>query len=404
MIRLVEETSLNQENSNTISVPVDRLDEVKKIIKRLQAKAVHYGGNFTVKISEPYYKTVKMTNYDRTSSEYNVKVVDVTVENSMISKGNYTVLAYVEFTPGGNVVVPIYGSAIKPEWYSVDAHCDHCNTLRTRNSVFIVQDDSTGKELQIGKSCLKDYTGINPLGIIFKFDVGCEIYNEMSEDDFFGRLGRGTQYIDVKVLLGWAIDDINKRGYIKKTSEDSTYLTVIEKIGKHNYDFPEKYKPEIDNIIMYMTEYTGTDNYMNNCRSFIISGYCKFNYIGLMCYLPLAVKREQDKETGKQLANSNYQSERDREATDSNYVGEVGQKITVELRSSKYITSFETAYGISHLYKFIDASGNVLVWFTSSYLDDKLIETAKKLMGTVKSHGLRDGVKQTVLTRCKLMP
>ena len=69
------------------------------------------------------------------------------------------------------------------------------------------------------------------------------------------------------------------------------------------------------------------------------------------------------------------------------------------VKEAKYITSWETIYGMTHLYKFVTVDGNVLVWFASSMID---IDDVHKLKGTVKDHTERDGIKQTVITRCKV--
>ena len=83
----------------------------------------------------------------------------------------------------------------------------------------------------------------------------------------------------------------------------------------------------------------------------------------------------------------------------SNYIGEIGKRITINVAEAKYITSWETMYGMTHLYKFLDADGNVFVWFASSMIDEAEVKSVK---GTVKDHTERDGIKQTVLTRCKV--
>lgn len=63
------------------------------------------------------------------------------------------------------------------------------------------------------------------------------------------------------------------------------------------------------------------------------------------------------------------------------------------------MTSWETVYGFTHLYKFTTTDNNVLVWYASKCID----ENAKKISGTIKDHKEYDGEKQTVLTRCKVV-
>ena len=68
------------------------------------------------------------------------------------------------------------------------------------------------------------------------------------------------------------------------------------------------------------------------------------------------------------------------------------------LSSAKLLTSWEGMYGTTYLYKFTDDQGNVYIWYASRGIET---HDGMTLKGTVKDHNERDGVKQTVLTRCK---
>ena len=99
----------------------------------------------------------------------------------------------------------------------------------------------------------------------------------------------------------------------------------------------------------------------------------------------------------------------------SEYVGEVGERITVEV-TLKGSYSFETHYTYSgetnYIHTFEDAAGNVYKWKTADCLSYKpedrnwvYPEPGDRLTitGTVKAHEEYKGTKQTVLTRCKYM-
>ena len=53
------------------------------------------------------------------------------------------------------------------------------------------------------------------------------------------------------------------------------------------------------------------------------------------------------------------------------------------------------------MYIMKNAQGNTLVWKTSKSLD---INEGEKfiIIGTIKGHDTYDGIKQTILTRCKI--
>lgn len=84
----------------------------------------------------------------------------------------------------------------------------------------------------------------------------------------------------------------------------------------------------------------------------------------------------------------------------SEYQFEVGQKVEVELNVLK-INWFDSIYGTHYIYNMQDANGNVFIWKTAC---NEIQEGDKvTIKATVKEHNEYRGVKQTVLTRCKVV-
>ena len=111
------------------------------------------------------------------------------------------------------------------------------------------------------------------------------------------------------------------------------------------------------------------------------------------------------------IANANDALKRAEDV--SEYVGEVGERITVKV-TLKGSYSFETHYTYSgetnYIHTFEDEAGNVFKWKTTDCLSYKREGgswvypekgDALTLTGTVKAHEEYKGTKQTVLTRCK---
>ena len=95
----------------------------------------------------------------------------------------------------------------------------------------------------------------------------------------------------------------------------------------------------------------------------------------------------------------------------SQYVGEVGKRLEAEVTLVDvfgfWVPSFTPWRGTDTkmVYKFEDASGNILVWFTTGYgLDANQYPqgSSLKIRGTVKEHSEYKGDKQTVLQRVKV--
>ena len=83
------------------------------------------------------------------------------------------------------------------------------------------------------------------------------------------------------------------------------------------------------------------------------------------------------------------------------YVGEVGCKLEdVKVDSFKLVSMFDNTYGTTYLYSFIDTEGHTYIWYASKFIANP--EKVTAISGRVKDHSEYRGIKQTVLTRCKV--
>jgi hypothetical protein len=105
----------------------------------------------------------------------------------------------------------------------------------------------------------------------------------------------------------------------------------------------------------------------------------------------------------------NAEMERKTPKKPSEYQGEVGKRadFTLIFKSSR---QFDGYYGVKSLNRFLDEQGNVFIWWESGNKAPFAEDHKYVIKGTVKSHQEykgRDqngsGVKQTTLTRCKIV-
>jgi hypothetical protein len=89
--------------------------------------------------------------------------------------------------------------------------------------------------------------------------------------------------------------------------------------------------------------------------------------------------------------------DRTRKAKQSQHVGTPGKRQEFTGLTVTRVSSFDTRYGVSHRYNFVDGEGNVLTWLTKKRLENGVTYQGK---ATVKKHDEWRGVKQTVITRC----
>ena len=133
--------------------------------------------------------------------------------------------------------------------------------------------------------------------------------------------------------------------------------------------------------------------YLLNLRELCRDDFCTSRHWGMLVSLVPTYKREIEK---RKAAKKTVQSE---------YVSEVGTRTTFDVKLLADIT-FEdfSCYARDIITKHVvkmDCGGNVLVWITEKHPHKEIGDTFK-ITGTVKEHSEYKGVKQTVLTRCKI--
>lgn len=88
-------------------------------------------------------------------------------------------------------------------------------------------------------------------------------------------------------------------------------------------------------------------------------------------------------------------------APKTEYFGNVGDKLEREVKLVRR-AGFDTQWGTTFVYTFVDSEGHQFIWKTGCYLDQSEGSTLV-LRGTIKAHSEYRGARQTELTRCKII-
>lgn len=381
--------------TNTYTIPAIAKDELQKKLEKLAKKANVYGNHINWSFSDEFVATRNVYNVDPVTKtqvwtdEQKVFAVDVTIDSDIIKKDGYTVVAQIEAVGyNQNIVKMLDGSDAELAWYTMPLFCEHCGTHHVKRFTFIVKD-VFGQYKQVGKTCLKDYCGIDPKIIAMSQQLTDEIVEEYGIDEY-DFAGSGEYLFDVLRTIAEAYDIIKEHGYVKSDENQSTKSRLMYETrtdpSEEGMKFAEQMQDELSKA-----DFSELSSFLCNVKNLIAAKYCRMNAFGYIAYAPVAFKnlmkkreQEQDREEAKGL---------------SEYVGNVGERITAEVKDVKLVTSWETVYGFTHLYKFTTIDNNVLVWYASKCID----ENVQKIAGTIKDHKEYDGEKQTVLTRCKVV-
>lgn len=385
------------------------MGRLEKKLTAIQNKCEKFGCSFSYNKVGEEFRTLK----NEKGIEYQAKFILVEAEGKAVLN-DWMFIASVEHTSNGNIINSTgCGVEVPERYYTSESICEHCNSRRARKDTYIVMNQVTGEFKQVGKSCLKDFTCGMDASMISKY---YSFFDELIKGEAPDGCGYVEPYYDSKEILSYAYECIKHFGYVKNGSfEKSTRDRAFDYwCVNHGFtrwipdDVVAEYKqqmkdagfnPEsestikaVEDALAWIAQQEASNNYMHNLKVVCGSKYVSAKNAGIAVSLFPTWNKElehQKEQEAKKVANSK-----------SNHVGEIGQRITFKIASATCLTSWETEWGTTALYKIVDCSGNVFTWKTSVFPD---FDKAETITGTIKAHSEFRDCKQTELTRCKVV-
>lgn len=384
------------------------MEQLEKELAKVQRKCKKTNCKFEYKVVDTITKKVN-------NMYLNLKVIEV--EGKAIIN-DYELIGIIEFTEKGNLVKSINGNEIPLKYRNTENYCEHCNSKRYRKELFIIKNIKTNEYKQVGKSCVKLYTkGIDAESFVRLYEC-YTVLSTLEQESNLDNIDREycekyNPLYSIDTVLKYAINIINKVGYISTSSVNEGYASVSTKelivyalssLKELNY-ISDKYfsveftEEEIDKdqteLINKIKEYylnlSANNDFIYNVQTLINDKYIKVSNIGYISYLPMGYKKVLEKQA-KENKDIIY-----------DYYGKVGTRYkAIDINSIEVIATYENYYGITTIYKIILADNNVIIWKSSNNYDTDKLSTFKKIDFTVKEHSIYKDNKQTYVTRCKL--
>lgn len=387
-----------------IDVPACNMQAIEKIV----AKMVKKGIKARIDVTREAVKTVPIKRItderkvESTGRNESVSVVDFALDVANANLGKWELLGTKERLGDG----AIYIGDIPDEYKDANFDCQHCNTRRRRNKVAIIRHIDSGETKQVGYACLSDFIGCE-LGAFGALIKGLD---EIVENkNYFGgfRYSSGKcRYYNVNQYLNIAYNCIVKYGYTKLNYDGE--ITTRERISIAYSDMTDEYVDSdkvdvslIDKIKQAFYDFAKShpSDFTHNVCTGLQQTCVNRKYTKLLYFVPTFYLNKIKWEARKQEAEAKKQAFM---ATLNNeWAGDVGDKITTEATLTGY-SSFDDQYGVMYVYNFKDVQGHVLVWFTSKALTTVNEGDTITIKGTVKKLSEYKGIKQTILTRCKV--
>lgn len=303
---------------------------------------------------------------------------------------NWEFVAEIEHKDSGNVircVKPEYERDIVNLYAYADPRCEHCGVVRDRNTTFIVYNKQLEQFKQVGKSCLKDYTGFDAevCAAIAQIVITAEDFEDIDIDS-----NLNSRYLDGNIIRKLAYYQVSKYGYDRiETKEfiDNLYFsTDAESICNKIPD------DIITDISMWLKMKAEDNNnaYYHSCNVLWHSDYIEYrdlNYI--LSAINIYLKEQKNR-------YSNIMNPK------NEYVGNIGDKISITVESTRCLyEKGRYAYRSDYRYQLEikDKEGHTYIW---SCIYNEL-DKGTVINATVKDHKEYKGIKQTVITRGKII-
>ena len=404
---------------NKFAIYEENLPKFEKALNRIKNKCEKYDCPFVYNtIGEEFRTETITTDEDGAILAIPIKItrrfVVVEVEAKPVID-NWELIASLEHTKEGNIIHSIRNDIEIPKcYYNVAPYCEHCNTKRYRKNSFIIRNIKTNEFKQVGKTCLNDFIGnINAEWLASFYAMFDKLATFEAPQ---GGYSNNTRYFPTVDLLTYTVAVTNIYGYCKSGANNATGETVKdfyivnecggypfgnerikEKMQSVNFKVTEEDTATAQKIIAYVNSIADNNNYIHNIKTLCAADMVAYKNVNLLVSAITCYDRELERKAKEEA--------RKKEAGKSNHIGNIKDRLTINIATWKCLTSWCNCYDgynetTTFLYQFVDVDGNIFVWKTQKYFDEDT--ELRELTGTVKAHNVFRDVKQTELTRCKV--
>lgn len=410
----------------TYAVWEGHMDKLRKKVATIKNKCRKFGCDFTFEeVGEEIRDVPSLEINPLTKKPVLVKCRFILVKAQGTAVINdWEFIASVEHTSAGNIFSKAMTDIQIPARYRTtdSCTCEHCNTKRIRKNTCIIRNTKTGEFKQVGNSCLNDFTH----GMSASFAVWCAslktIFKEAEDEPIYhDRMGWWEKYYSTKEILQYTAETIRHFGYTKTENRGDSTRDKMERFfnfthGNTKYwedsfieetrnlmqsvgfdpESPEAVKMTED-ALAWIADQEATNDYMHNLKVATSLKDTNSSRFGILVSLfptynrdlEIQAKRKAEAEAGKM----------------SKHVGQVGDRIDVQVQSIKCLTSWTSSFdgwheSTTYIWKITGTDGNIYTWKTSKWMNEEIPPVSIK--GTVKEHKEYLGVLQTELTRCKV--
>ena len=403
----------------TAEIPAGYLDLANERVDKLNRRARRLKvAEIVLSAGEPFLKKVLVPDRDDMFADVEgnapkmktveVPYVKVTLTGEAPKLTGWTLIAQLErIEDAGMVLNVIDGQTVEESWRTAESFCDHCKSKRKRLATYLFRDQ-TGKVVQIGSDCLKDFQGHDISKVLsFVFEAfGC-----LEDLEDWGGGGQSNVWW-AEDYLAWVSKAIREGGWLsrklaketgKTATADVAIMLEAEFARPRSSKRDEKVEPPTEQdktkaqaclkwVRESMAPKLQKNDYEHNLTLVLSRDVVNVKHLGIAA----SALPSWERELGRQIEREKkFQDEKK-----SVFQGEIGKRQVFTTLTLVFDRVFEgDQYGPRTLLKFKDAIGNIFIWWASGERADFQKGEVYDLVATVKKHEEYNGVKQTVINR-----
>ncbi len=340
-----------------------------------------------------------------------VRATQIDLRFPIVKLGGWRVIGMMEPLDTGTLLFPFSrddGDVRLLDPYRMQPiGCDHCHAKRKRSLGFVLQDEATGTVRQVGSSCLREYTGIDPSALLFLARLTGRLLSCEDEDDRFGRGRRSIlthEYLTAVAFCAqvhgfWSVSKA------RDTGAEPTYLEAVnlDYTLQRDSGMREKFQTlqgacevQAAKILAWAQDTTAEtrDDFARNVRIVLAQDM-----------LDLSERRQLATAAAAWSLYQKAQGPSDKELrVPSTHFGTVGDKLQAPLKLLR-TSSYDTTFGLTFLLVFEDAQHRIVVWKTGRPPQQLTeVDSVGKWFSAqfrIKAHSTWKDVLQTEVTHLK---
>ena len=337
-------------------IPESAIDSLETKLATIRRKCAKYGCEFSYSRIGETFKKVEIQDEEGRWTKVTIKAIEVEVSGTAIAESGWRLAGKIEHLETGNVIHSFSDVVIPDRYRSASPRCEHCNSDRHRKETYVLYHAENNSWKQVGSSCLKDFTGYVSAEMAAAIASVYTLLERVAEDRI--HIERSPKYFEIESVMCYAIECVKHWGYHKaEEGHAATRNQVIDLMHKHmklpasigavTFDpMSTTNLQTFKDMRSRLLALNANDDYTNNLQVFLKTEDVPENGLGIVVsavpYYNNLIAREAEQRKLAQVSNSEF-------------VGNVGDKLTIDITTVKLVNIYDGYYGSTWRYQIVDA-------------------------------------------------